>query len=372
MPRVQIAVSSLALTVAIAFGFLVLLWFISQTVWVWVIVLVALILASAMKPLIDLVRRPALPPGGWHIPSGLAVIGVYLFLGLTVAVGVLVVGGLILDEAAGLAGVLPRIAGSPLAFVQELVRSLHLPPELVPSRGQITLELRQVGGVLLASAASAIPGFVAFIVEFFIVLTLAAFLVIESSRTLDFWVELFPAGRRDEVRDLTTRIGATMGAWVLSVAAQMILLGLLSGITAALLGLPGPALFGLMSALIALVPTLGQYIMVIPAVLLGLLQSPLVALEAGLAYAVIAQAELSILGPLIAERAVRISPIVVVIAIPIGVALYGGVGAILSVPVAAALQIFVQNVVLPWLHHLRGGSSAPEEGSDQGHGQRAA
>lgn len=370
--KVRLAVAPLATTVAIGFGFLILLWFISQTIWLWVVVLIALILASAMKPLVNLIQRPGFPPTGWHLPKGVAIFLVYLFLGLTLGVGAFVVGKLVVTEIATIAIALPGVGVSPLASVQELARSLNLPPNLLPSGTQLASVLRQLAAAVVASAASTIPDFVTFIVRFFIVLTLAAFLVIESDRALDFWVSLFPVPRREQVRDITTRMGRTMGSWMLGMGAQMVIIGTVSGLTAALLGLPGPALFGLLAALLELAPSLGQILMVIPAVALALLQSPVVALEAAIAFTIIAQIDSTILSPMVAGRAVQLSPILVVTAIPIGLTLYGGLGAILSIPVAAALQIFVQEIVLPWLHHLQGAPSEPIETPHGEHEERAA
>ena len=371
--RVRLTIPPLAITVAIFFGFLFLVWFVSQTVWVWVVALIALILAAAMNPLVNLVQRLAFPPHGWHIPRGLAVFLVYLLLFVTLGLGGVIVGNLLVDEIASILGgsTLPALAAE-LAAPGGLAEALHIPSSLVPSSTQIVVSLRQIGTALLAGIAATIPNFVTFIVRFFIVLTLGAFLVINSGRALDFWVSLFPVRRQSQVRDLSSRMGRTMGWWLLGLATQMIVIGTISGVTAGLLGLPGPALFGFAAAILELAPSLGQILMVIPAVILGATISPVTALLAAIAYTVIALIDGSLLSPMVAGRAVKLSPILVVIAIPIGLTLYGGLGAILSIPVTAAIQIFVEDVVLPWLHHLE---EAPSEAAGEPgpeHEERAA
>lgn len=368
--RVRLTIPPLAITVAIAIAFLFLVWFVSQTVWVWVVVLIALILASAMSPLVNLIQKPAFPPHGWHIPRGLAVFLVYIFLFVTLGFGSVVVGNLLIAEIASIVSgsALPALAAE-LAAPERLAAALHIPPLLVPSSAQLVVSLKQIGAALLTGVAATIPDVVTFIVRFFIVLTLGAFLVIDSGRALDFWVSLFPTRRQGQVREITARMGRTMGWWLLGLGTQMIVIGTLSGVTAALLHLPGPALFGFTAALLELAPSLGQILMVIPAVILGSLQSPLTALEAAIAFTVIALIDGSLLSPMVSGRAVQLSPILVVIAIPIGLTLYGGLGAILSIPVTAALQIFVQEVALPWLHRLE---AAPTEAPGQEPGERAA
>ncbi|HEX5414980.1 MAG TPA: AI-2E family transporter, partial [Chloroflexota bacterium] len=214
--KIWLAIPPLAVTVVIAFGVLFLAWFVSQTLWVWVVVLIALILASAMTPLVNLIQRPSLPPSGWHIPRGLAVFLVYLFLSVLLGVGGIIVGNLLIDEITGLLNraTIPALT-SDLSVPQQVAATLHLPPALVPSSAQLADVLRQIGSALLLGITAGIPNVVTFIVRLFIVLTLGAFLVISSAPALNFWVSLFPVRRQAQVRDVTTRMGRTMGWWLL-------------------------------------------------------------------------------------------------------------------------------------------------------------
>lgn len=350
MGKVWLAVQPLALAILIGTGVLLLLWFVSRTVWIWVDVVVALILSSAMSPVIQVIQRPRFPPGGWRIPRGVALIIVYIFAALIIGIGGLLVVSLLIGEVISIGNNLPFWGTSPADILIGIARALRLPPELIPSATQLSAELRQAGSALIASAAAAVPNVVTFVTELIIVLTLAAFLILGSESALDFVVSLAPPRHRDQTRLVMQRMGSALGSWILGIGASMVVVGTLSAIVAAVLGLPAPVLFGLFSATLELTPMLGQILMVIPAVLTGLLQSPLVAFEAAIAFALIAVLDVSIISPLVAGRSVRLSPIVVALAIPIGATLYGGTGAVLSIPVTGALQIFLQEVILPWLH----------------------
>ena len=356
--HVRLALPPLALAVAIGFGLYILLRFLETTLWVWVLVLLALILSAAMMPAVELLGRPRFPPGGWRIPRGVAVVVVYLGIALAVVFGGYLIGGLIFEELLALSAALPVLSLPPGRLIEEVARSLHLLPGLIPSREEITSRL---AAFTVGLAATIVPSFVTFIIRFFIVLTLAAFLVVESERAIAFWVSLFPLSQREKVRLLTTHAGRTMGHWVIGALAESSLVGTLSAIVAAILGLPAPVILGVIAAIIELVPMTGPMLMIIPAFLLGLLQSPVIAIIAGLAFFAIAQLDASIFAPTIARWAVRLSPLVVIVAIPLGAALYGAIGALISIPVAAALQIFTVEVVLPWLHRQEEGERGEHE-----------
>lgn len=360
MEKIRLAVQPLALAILFGVGVLLFLGFISQTVWIWVDVLVALILSSAMSPVIRLIQGPRLPPGGWHVPRGVALLIVYLLAGLIIGGGGFLVLSLLIAQIVEIGRNLPFWGMSPVDFLINLAHALNLPPSMIPSAAQISAELRQAGGNLIASGAAIFPNFLTFVTDLVIVLTLAAFLVIDSERVLSFLVSLFPTHHRSHADQVLRRMGSALGNWILGLGASMAIVGFLSASAAGFLGLPAPVLFGLLSAALELTPMLGQILMVVPAVLAGLLQSPLVAFEAAIAYTIIAALEVSIISPLVAGRSVRLSPIVVAIAIPVGATLYGGTGAILSIPVSGALQIFVQEVILPWLHRNEGAPEAEQ------------
>jgi predicted PurR-regulated permease PerM len=234
-----------------------------------------------------------------------------------------------------------------------LVRA-GVPPDLVPTHDSVVRVFRGVFTNAIVFVRSAIPNFIGFVANFFMVLTLSAFLIVESASALGFATSLVPPSQRPLARDLLVRSGRTMGGWVLGTATESAIVGLASGLVAWVLGLPGPALMGVLGAIIQFIPITGPILMVIPGFLLGMLQSPTVAIEAVIGYALIAQLNASFLAPVIARWSVSLSPIIVILAIPFGGALYGATGALIAIPVAAALQIFVTGVVIPWIHRMQG------------------
>ncbi|MEZ4557604.1 MAG: AI-2E family transporter [Caldilineaceae bacterium] len=136
-----------------------------------------------------------------------------------------------------------------------------------------------------------------------------------------------------------------------------IILGLAVG-TASLVGLlvlrvPNALPLAVIAGLLELVPFVGPIGAAIPAVLMGLTVSPLIALLVGLLYVVIQQVEGNYLVPRIMSSSVSLHPLIVLIAIFAGFQLNGVVGALPGRALAGIMQIV--------LRHLPAAADSPEE-----------
>jgi predicted PurR-regulated permease PerM len=88
-----------------------------------------------------------------------------------------------------------------------------------------------------------------------------------------------------------------------------------------------------------LVPYLGPFLGAIPAVLVALAVSPLKAIEIGVLYFLISNVILNFFSPKIVGAAVRLPPILVIVAFIAGFSLAGILGMFIAVPVAASIRI---------------------------------
>src|SRR5262249_22724255 len=110
---------------------------------------------------------------------------------------------------------------------------------------------------------------------------------------------------------------------------------------AVVIGLPYAAALALIAGIGELVPTLGPIIAAIPLIAVGLLASPQQGLFALILSIVVQQLENNLIVPRVMGRAVALRPMVVMVAILAGGELLGIPGALLAVPVAAALSVVV-------------------------------
>jgi len=118
----------------------------------------------------------------------------------------------------------------------------------------------------------------------------------------------------------------------------------LSYIGLLILGVKYALMLALIASITELVPYIGPIIGAIPAVVLAFAQSPMLAVFVVALYYGIQLVENNILTPKIMEKAVGINPIISIVALLVGFKVAGVVGAILSIPVATAVSVFVKDV----------------------------
>jgi predicted PurR-regulated permease PerM len=133
----------------------------------------------------------------------------------------------------------------------------------------------------------------------------------------------------------------------------MVVIGLLSGVAATLLGLPAPVLLGVLAGVTEMIPIAGPIIGAVPAILLGFTISPVYPLIVALVYLAIQQIEAHTLVPLVMRQSVGLPPLAVVLALATGGALAGIGGALAAVPIAFAIQVVLLRLIAPAIRESR-------------------
>ena len=111
-----------------------------------------------------------------------------------------------------------------------------------------------------------------------------------------------------------------------------------------LLGIPYALVLAIFAGLMEIVPYVGPIISAIPGIILGFTISPLTGFLTIFMYILVQQFENHVITPQIMKKAVGLNPIAVILAIFVGAKLAGILGAILAIPVATAVSIFVSDI----------------------------
>lgn len=158
---------------------------------------------------------------------------------------------------------------------------------------------------------------------------------------------LAPASRRDRVSELGDKIIRSTGAYVAGAFVVAVCAGLSTLVFTFVIGL-GDYAFALafVVGLLSLIPIVGALLSGVLITALGLTLSPTVALICLVYYLAYQQLEAYVIYPRIMKRSVEVPGAVTVIAALVGGALLGVIGAVLAVPVAAALLLLHREVFL--------------------------
>lgn len=168
---------------------------------------------------------------------------------------------------------------------------------------------------------------------------------------------LVPMTKRAKFVDIAEQIFSAVGRYVIGQVALALVNGVLTFVFLTILGTIGaqlPAVFAFIAFLGSLIPLVGT---VSAAVLIFLGQlllmpgakegAPPVWLIVAIYYLIYMQVEAYVLSPNIMNRAVKVPGVVVVIAALVGGTLLGILGALIAIPVAAAVLLIVEQVVIP-------------------------
>jgi len=172
-----------------------------------------------------------------------------------------------------------------------------------------------------------------------IVLALSFYMIVKKDGAWGFVNTLVPKKYEAYAIDLIKRIQHQVGRWMLGQFILIAIIFVLEYAVLLLLQVPLAFTLAIFGGLLEVIPYIGPTVSVIPAFLIGLTISPLVAVGVLVAYILIQQIENHIIIPLLMKKAVGLNPVVIILVLLIGGKLAGIAGLILAVPLTAAISV---------------------------------
>lgn len=297
---------------------------------------VALLIAALTAPVVNAMARvmPRKLAAGLVVLGGVAGVGALLgFVGQQVATGV---GDLSNQVVVGLEEIQKWLRDGPLNISDSQINDF-----ILNAQAEITRQ-----GQNLARHVTEVGTTVGHVVAGFFIVLFSTFFFLADGAFIWAWVvRLFPRGSRIKA-DSSGKVAWTsltqfVRATVLVAAVDA--LGI--AIWAAVLGLPLVGAIGVLVFLGSFVPMIGATVTGIVAVLVALVaKGPVTALLMLLGVIVVQQIEGHVLQPFLMGRFVSVHPLGVLVAIAAGVLLAGIAGALVAVPLVAALNSVVQHL----------------------------
>jgi predicted PurR-regulated permease PerM len=181
------------------------------------------------------------------------------------------------------------------------------------------------------------------------VAVLTVYFLADLPRIRQLIYRLFPNSRRPRAILIGDEMFAKVGAFVLGNLTTSLIAGVGTFVWLLIFGVPYPLLLALMVALLDLIPIVGSTIGGIIVSLIALSVSLPVAIATVAFYVVFRLAEDYILVPRIMGKAVEVPATVTFVAVLLGGAILGIIGALIAIPIAAATRIILQQTVFPRL-----------------------
>jgi predicted PurR-regulated permease PerM len=156
---------------------------------------------------------------------------------------------------------------------------------------------------------------------------------------------LVPIDKRDRAHSLWDEVEFRLGGWTRGQLFLCLVIGVLSAIGYFIIGLDFWLALGIFAGITEIIPFFGPIIGGTAATMIALTESWQKAIVVIAFVVLLQQLESAFLVPRVMRNAVGMTPLTVILAVLVGGALYGPLGSILAIPIGAAAQVFIQDLL---------------------------
>jgi predicted PurR-regulated permease PerM len=357
----QFTTSQIIRLTIIVIAVLLGVYFLQQLLPVLFLLLIAVMLATAIEPLVNRLRR-----GIFNRAAGILVVYTGLFL-IIAALAWLTI-PVIVAQVSEVGRQMPNIsrdihtmaqqsgnsfAKSQLDTIGNAIDQVFVaPPPPSTNPDETAQQVQQTTTTVLSVAEGVFSVLAIFVIAFYWL----------TERTLikRWFLSLLPADRGNRVRRVWDDIEVKVGGWVRGQLTLMLLVGAVSAVGYFTIGLKYWPVLAVIIFICEAIPLVGPYIGTAPAVLVAFTQTgneglpgllgmgdfgPVPRALAVIVFAILLQAvEGNVLVPRVMRNSVGISPLTVMVSLLVGATLGGLAGALLAVPMAGALQVIVADM----------------------------
>lgn len=335
-----IPVTRFILYTAALLALVALAWIVIQIKSIIFVLMIGIVFAAAIEPLVFRLRRAGLK-------RGQAIMIVYAVLLAVLAGGLYLIVPLIVEQFASLDAAIPDM------FDKLRQRALESDNAIISQTGYQTLwriqntyvRIRnspEIGQDQAVGFATSALGVMFTLVS---VLIVAFYWMTEKATIKRVLLGLFPFKHRARAHEIWDEIEFRIGGWTRGQLVLMIIIGVCSGLAYWAMDLRFWLALAVWAGITEAIPFIGPFIGGGTAALFALADSPEKALWVVIFATLLQQLEGAVLVPRVMKNAVGMSPLTVVLAVLIGNSLAGPIGSLLAIPIGAAVQALVSNLL---------------------------
>ncbi len=342
--RVTYALKVVLLIVALMYVGSFVVAFLARIATVVYILIGAIFFAYLVYPVVDRLNT--------RMPRALAILVVYAGIVLVLVIaGWLIVPGVSNDVAALLHNY-PALASKVQQYVNDPQNPIltRLPPsiraETIKLPEDAAAWARLHGIEAAGHALSILVGTFAAFATFIIIPLIAAYLLLDIDRLRNSVLRVVPSSRWAAALDILADIDGVIGGFIRGQLLVAACVGILLTIALLFMHVPYAFLLGLIAAVGDLVPYVGAVLTFIPAVAIALLNNGLLnGFIVAVLFVGIYELEGHLIAPAIVSRQVKLTPLMVLLAVLVGAELGGIAGMLVAVPIAGVLRVLVLRMI---------------------------
>ena len=334
--RREVEISISIRTILSVTGVVALAWGLTSIANVLLVILVSIFSVAVLLPVVNVIERRF----GWSrgLASMVLVLGIFMVIAVVLLVLVQAISGAVRDFSHDLPHIVDKVRHSSVGgFIDGGSDPLGT---LRNHASDITKGVGKASGGIAHVGASAF-GAVTLTLS---VIFLTLFGLVEEPRARERIGSLMYRDKRERCLRVTDRIIHTTSRYMLGNLAISVVCGTVYGITAVILGLPYPLALAVIAGVLDLVPNIGA---TTAGIIIGIVALS-VSVQALIVFLIVIvvyqQIENYILQPTIIGKAAQVSGFTVLVSVLAFGALVGLIGAIIAVPIAAGIQIVIEEL----------------------------
>lgn len=297
---------------------------------------VALIFASAVDPWVDWLQKR-------KVPRGISIIAIYL-IALSVITGVVFliippISKQVNDLANNFPSILEKVI-SGYEYLREYSVQHGILENIKENMGSISSNLQKAAGGIF----STVSGIIGSVLSFFLILVMTFYMVVEENALKKIVWSIAPEKYQVYVMKLINRMQKKVDLWLRGQLILSFIIFILTYVSLLILGVKYALVLALIAGLTEFVPYLGPILASIPAIFLAFTQEPILAVFVAILYYIIQLVENHIIVPKLMQKVVGLNPIISIAVLLVGFKVAGVLGAILSIPVATAISVFLRDI----------------------------
>ncbi|MTI80084.1 MAG: AI-2E family transporter [Firmicutes bacterium] len=194
---------------------------------------------------------------------------------------------------------------------------------------------------ILEDAVQAILNLVRYTFNIILAPVLAFYILKDLDNIKEEIANWLPEHKFSYLWQLGRQVNTVLTSFIRGHLILMLLVGLMSAVAMALLGVEYSVMLGIVAGIAELIPYFGPLIGAVPAVGIALLHSKWLVLKVILAILIVQQLEGNVVAPKVLGESVGLNPLIIILVLVAGAKLSGVTGMLLAVPLAAIIKILI-------------------------------
>lgn len=290
------------------------------------------------RPLLRFLQKKQFPK--WSIVVIILTLIILVFYLFTAMIGPIVT-----DQINALVKNAPAIIQGVEQYTQYLFNQIdRLPPAIEEQINQLTGSFGDWASIIGSWVLSFLGSFISGVITLVLVPFFLVYLLLDHEKFAPFVTGFFKGERRSWIQKTLTDIDHTLQSYIQGQLFVSFLVGIMLLIGYLIIGLEYALLLALIGMVTNVIPYLGPYIAVFPAIILALVQDPILAIYVAIIMLVAQQIESNLITPNVMGKSLDIHPLTVITLILAAGNIAGLWGIILAVPFYAVVKTIAQNI----------------------------